>query len=64
MIVRLQHFKKGDSNMATEKDNRVLGRKGARVVNEEELGCVSGGIQTGTAFCSFGPKGPDGCPNS
>jgi len=50
--------------MATEKDNRVLGRKGARVVNEQELGRVSGGIQTGPAFCSFGPKGPDGYPNS
>lgn len=50
--------------MANEKENRVLGRKGARVVNEQELEQVNGGVQTGTAFCSFGPKGPDGCPNS
>jgi hypothetical protein len=50
--------------MAKEKDNRVLGRKGARVVSEQELGRVSGGLQTATAFCSFGPKGPDACPNS
>lgn len=51
-------------SMRNEKDNRVLGRTGARVVSEQELERVSGGIQTATAFCSFGPKGPDACPNS
>lgn len=45
--------------MANEKDMRVLGRRGARVVNEQELDLVNGGVQTET-LCSFGPKGPDG----
>lgn len=50
--------------MANPKENRVLGRKGARIVSEQELERVNAGFQTATAFCSFGPKGPDACPNS
>lgn len=45
--------------MASEKDLRVLGRRGARVVDQQELDRVSGGVHTETK-CSFGPKGPDG----
>lgn len=45
--------------MANEKENRVLGRKGARVVNEQELDRINGGVHTETV-CTFGPKGLDG----
>lgn len=45
--------------MSKQEDNRVLGRKGARVVNEQELDLVNGGLQTETV-CSFGPNGLDG----
>lgn len=41
------------------KENRVLGRRGARLVTEVETTAVNGGIETLT-FCSIGPKGPDG----
>lgn len=45
--------------MNEKNDKRVLGRRGARVVAENETSLVNGGIQTETV-CSFGPKGPDG----
>jgi hypothetical protein len=35
-------------------DDRVLGRLGARLLKEEELNHVSGGIHT--ALCTFDPK--------
>lgn len=43
----------------TNKNSRVLGRIGARIVTETETNVVNGGLQTET-FCSIGPKGPDG----
>lgn len=43
----------------SEKEIRVLGRRGARVVTEVESTAVNGGIETLT-FCSIGPRGPDG----
>jgi hypothetical protein len=52
--------------MTNENDNRVLGRRGARFLTNEEIGNVNGGA-TG-ALCSFDPKtgGVDGpildCP--
>lgn len=46
--------------MTTEKDNRVLGRRGARIVNEREACRVNGGVGTETV-CTFDPvTGPDG----
>lgn len=45
--------------MANEKDMRVLGRRGARVVDEEETERVNGGVRTETK-CSFVPSGSDG----
>lgn len=45
--------------MTKKKDNRVLGRRGARIVTENEISLVNGGFETETA-CSIGPKGPDG----
>ncbi|HLJ28173.1 MAG TPA: hypothetical protein VKY85_15785 [Candidatus Angelobacter sp.] len=46
--------------MTNKKDNRVLGRRGARIVNEKETKLVNGGLQTET-FCSFDPTaGADG----
>lgn len=48
--------------MTTAKNNRVLSRRGARVVTMEEASEVkgSGGPATET-LCSFNPKtGPDG----
>lgn len=45
--------------MANEKDMRVLGRRGARVIDEQESDRVSGGVHTETV-CTFGPKGLDG----
>jgi hypothetical protein len=35
-------------------NERVLGRMGARLLKEEELSHVSGGLNTG--LCSFNPK--------
>ena len=44
----------------SEKENRVLGRTGARVVTVEEAEAVKGG-QTTETLCTFDPKaGPDG----
>lgn len=45
--------------MTIEKDNRVLSRRGARIVNEKEASLVNGaGTQT---VCTFDPTtGPDG----
>ncbi len=41
-------------------NNRVLGRRGARVIDDRETNLVNGGIQTETA-CSFDPQfGADG----
>jgi hypothetical protein len=45
--------------MNSHKENRVLGRKGARLVTEDEVSAVAGGIMTETK-CSIGPAGPDG----
>lgn len=46
--------------MNKKKDNRVLGRRGARIVNEEETNVVNGGLRTLTK-CSFDPQsGADG----
>ena len=45
--------------MKNSQDNRVLGRRGARLVTEVETGIVNGGIRTETK-CSFGPTGVDG----
>ncbi|HEX4603075.1 MAG TPA: hypothetical protein VH724_03710, partial [Candidatus Angelobacter sp.] len=49
--------KKGETYM--DKDNRVLGRRGARDLNEQEVEQVSGGIRTLT-LCTAGEKTPDG----
>lgn len=43
-------------------DNRVLMRKGARKLTEEEAASATGGFGTLT-LCSIGPKGPDGDPH-
>lgn len=43
----------------SQQDNRVLGRRGARHLSEEEATAVNGGFGTLTV-CSIGPKGPDG----
>jgi hypothetical protein len=45
--------------MANAKENRVLGRRGARAVDEQELEHVNGGVRTETK-CSFAPTGADG----
>ena len=47
--------------MANEKDNRVLSRRGARIVNEEETCHVNGGVRT-TTLCTFNAitRLPDG----
>jgi hypothetical protein len=42
-------------NMTNENDNRVLVRRGARFLTNEEMGNVNGGLSTG-ALCSFNPK--------
>jgi len=41
--------------MTNENDNRVLVRRGARFLTNEEMGNVNGGLSTG-ALCSFNPK--------
>jgi hypothetical protein len=43
----------------TNENSRVLGRRGARIVTENESNVVNGGIMTETA-CSIGPNGLDG----
>lgn len=45
--------------MKNSNDNRVLGRRGARMITEDEASEVNGGIITATK-CSFGPTGVDG----
>lgn len=46
--------------MKNKSDDRVLGRRGARIVTETETNGVSGGIETET-FCSYDPCcGADG----
>lgn len=46
--------------MTQKKDNRVLGRRGARIVDATEAKIVNGGVSTET-LCSFNPKtGIDG----
>jgi hypothetical protein len=42
------------------KDNRVLGRKGARELSSEETGYVFGAIRTQTLCTADGPTGFDG----
>lgn len=44
----------------TNSENRVLGRKGARVVTEIEATAVNAGIQTDTICTVGGPAGADG----
>lgn len=41
--------------MKDQTNNRVLGRLGARLLNEEEMNCVSGASGT-TTKCSFDPR--------
>ena len=41
--------------MSIHEENRVLSRRGARIMTEVEVTKVSGGLQTET-FCSFDPK--------
>lgn len=50
---------KGNTLMKNLNDNRVLGRRGARMITEDETSAVNGGIMTETK-CSFGPTGVDG----
>jgi len=45
-----------------KKDNRVLGRKGARELTPREAEGVTGAVRT-TTECSIGPKGLDGDVN-
>jgi hypothetical protein len=45
--------------MNEQKDNRVLGRRGARLVTETEVDVIGGGYQTETA-CSISATGLDG----
>jgi hypothetical protein len=45
--------------MKKSKDNRVLGRRGSRLITEDEVSVVNGGILTETK-CSFVPTGVDG----
>jgi hypothetical protein len=40
-------------------DNRVLNRRGARELNENEVEKVNGSLHTDTV-CTFGPNGKDG----
>lgn len=46
----------------TKHKDRVLGRRGARVVTIEEAGAITGGGHPSTeTLCTFDPKaGPDG----
>lgn len=41
--------------MKNQTDNRVLGRKGARLLSEEEMKSVIGAAGT-TTKCSFNPR--------
>jgi hypothetical protein len=43
----------------SKQENRVLGRKGARIVTASEANIVNSGIMTETG-CSIGPQGLDG----
>ena len=46
--------------MTNQEDNRVLSRRGARIINEQEITKVNGGLNTET-FCSWDPDfGADG----
>lgn len=45
--------------MNKQKDNRVLGRRGARLITELETGVVNGGLKTET-LCSASATGLDG----
>lgn len=46
--------------MSNSQDNRVLSRRGARIVNEKETRLVNGGLATET-LCTFDPRfGADG----
>jgi hypothetical protein len=48
-------------NMASEQDNRVLSRRGARVITTEEAGTVKGGGPQTETVCTFQPGyGADG----
>jgi hypothetical protein len=42
----------------TNNDKRVLGRRGARKLTENETSLVNGALITQTQ-CSIGPRGPD-----
>jgi hypothetical protein len=45
----------------SEKEKRVLARRGARVVTMEEAGIVNAGYQSTETLCTFVPQGgPDG----
>lgn len=45
--------------MKNQKDNRVLGRRGARMITENETSIVNGGVATESP-CSIGRNGADG----
>lgn len=40
-----------------DKANRVLSRRGARILSREEVEKVNGAALTQTAFCTRGPNG-------
>lgn len=48
--------------MLKNDDNRVLCRKGARYLTEQELNTVAGNGKVTTTFCTFDPRtgGSDG----
>lgn len=58
--------------MANDKENRVLGRRGARDITTQELDYVSGAVQFHTLVCTAimatatvtGPGDGDGCSDS
>ncbi len=58
--------------MSNEKDNRVLGRRGARDITTQEMEYVSGALAASTLVCTAisatgtitGPGDGDGCSDS
>src|SRR6185503_8310787 len=53
IILTLDIYLKKEDAMSNSQENRVLGRTGARLVTEEELQAIKGGVQT--FVCSVNP---------
>lgn len=57
---KVTYNKKRKFNMTNERDNRILGRIGARELSDQETQNVHGGLRTGALCSAPSPAHPNG----